>query len=77
MICGLTEETKPAHLVKAAMEGVCYQVRDVLEAMALDCGYRLSKLLVDGGMTENNYLMQMQADYCGIPVGRYRFNLNF
>lgn len=69
MICGLTEETKPAHLVKAALEAVCYQVRDVLEAMALDCGYQLSKLLVDGGMTNNDYLMQMQADYCGIPVG--------
>lgn len=70
VICGLTEETKPGHLVKAALEAVCYQVRDVLEAMSLDCDHPLSKLLVDGGMTSNDYLMQMQADYCGIPVGQ-------
>lgn len=37
--------------------------------MTLDCGYPQSKLLVDGGMTANDYLMQIQADYCGIPVG--------
>ncbi|ENN79747.1 glycerol kinase isoform X2 [Dendroctonus ponderosae] len=70
VICGLTEETKPGHLVKAALEGVCYQVRDVLEAMSRDCGIPLKQLLVDGGMTINDYLMQMQADYCGIPVVR-------
>jgi glycerol kinase len=70
VICGLTEETKPEHVVKAALEAVCHQVRDILEAMALDCGYSLSKLLVDGGMTANDFLMQMQADYCGIPVVR-------
>lgn len=55
--------------MKAALEGVCYQVRDVLEAMSLDCGIPLRKLLVDGGMTVNDHLMQMQADYTGIPVG--------
>lgn len=70
VICGLTEETKPGHLVKAALEAVCFQVRDVLEAMSMDCRYPLQKLLVDGGMTVNDYLMQMQADYCGIPVVR-------
>nr|XP_023027859.1 glycerol kinase-like isoform X1 [Leptinotarsa decemlineata] len=70
VICGLTEETKPGHLIKAALESVCFQVRDVLEAMTLDCGNPLTKLLVDGGMTVNDYLMQMQADYYGIPVVR-------
>ncbi|KAJ8919995.1 hypothetical protein NQ315_006525 [Exocentrus adspersus] len=70
VMCGLTEETKPGHVVKAALEAVCFQVRDVLEAMALDCGIALTKLLVDGGMTANDYLMQLQADYCGIPVVR-------
>ncbi|CAH0545806.1 unnamed protein product [Brassicogethes aeneus] len=70
VICGLTEETKPGHLIKAALEGICFQVRDVLEAMTLDCGYPLHTMLVDGGMTANDYLMQMQADYCGIPVVR-------
>lgn len=69
VICGLTEETKPNHLIKAALEAVSFQTRDILEAMSLDCGYAQCKLLVDGGMTANNYLMQIQADYCGIPVG--------
>lgn len=66
----MTEETKPGHLVKAALEAVCFQVRDVLEAMTLDCSMPLNKLLVDGGMTVNDYLMQMQSDYTGIPVGK-------
>ncbi|KAF5298514.1 hypothetical protein FQR65_LT00056 [Abscondita terminalis] len=70
VICGLTEETKPGHIIKATLEAVAFQTRDILEAMALDCGFPLSKLLVDGGMTANNYLMQIQADYCGIPVVR-------
>uniref|UniRef100_A0A1Y1KDG7 Probable glycerol kinase n=1 Tax=Photinus pyralis TaxID=7054 RepID=A0A1Y1KDG7_PHOPY len=70
VIVGLTDETKPGHIVKAALEAVAFQTRDILEAMGLDCGYPLSKLLVDGGMTANNYLMQIQADYCGIPVVR-------
>ncbi|KAJ8971722.1 hypothetical protein NQ317_000268 [Molorchus minor] len=70
VLCGLTEETKPGHIVKAALEAVCYQVRDVLESILLDCDFPLTKLLVDGGMTSNDYLMQMQADYCGIPVVR-------
>ncbi|KAI4470002.1 sugar kinase [Holotrichia oblita] len=70
VICGLTEETKPGHIVRGALESVAFQVRDILEAMALDCGYPLQKLLVDGGMTANNFLMQIQADYCGIPVVR-------
>lgn len=70
VVCGLTEETKPGHLVRAALESVCYQIRDILEAMTLDCGYPLTKLLVDGGMTANDLLMQLQADLCGIPVVR-------
>lgn len=69
VICGLTEETRPEHFVKAALEAVAFQTRDILEAMALDCGFAQSKLLVDGGMTANDYLMQIQTDYCGIPVG--------
>jgi glycerol kinase len=70
VICGLTEETTKEHIVKAAMEAVCFQTRDILEAMNQDCGIPLQKLLVDGGMTANNYIMQLQADLCGIPVGK-------
>lgn len=70
VICGLTEETSKQHIVKAAMEAVCFQTRDILEAMNRDCGISLQKLLVDGGMTVNSYIMQLQADLCGIPVVR-------
>lgn len=56
------------------MQAVCFQTRDILEAMKEDTGLTLSKLLVDGAMTTNNLLMQMQADICGIPVGKYKFS---
>lgn len=70
IICGLSEDTNQGHIVRAALEAVCFQTRDILEAMNRDCGIPLTKLLVDGGMTVNNYAMQMQADLCGIPVGK-------
>ncbi|XP_046627244.1 glycerol kinase-like isoform X1 [Neodiprion virginianus] len=70
VICGITEDTNSGHIVKAALQAVCFQTRDILEAMKKDTGLVLSKLLVDGGMTANNLLMQMQADICGIPVVR-------
>ncbi|CAK9813819.1 Glycerol kinase 3 [Anthophora plagiata] len=70
VICGITEDTNTTHIVKAALQAVCFQTRDILEAMKEDTGLVLSKLLVDGAMTNNNLLMQMQADICGIPVVR-------
>ncbi|XP_066584438.1 glycerol kinase 3-like isoform X1 [Prorops nasuta] len=70
VICGITEKTTNAHIIKAALQAVCFQVRDILEAMKEDTGLTLSKLLVDGAMTDNSLLMQMQADIYGIPVVR-------
>ncbi|XP_066993555.2 glycerol kinase 3 [Anabrus simplex] len=70
VICGITEETTQQHIIRAALEAVCFQTRDILEAMNKDCGYPLSKLQVDGGMTSNNLLMQLQADLIGIAVMR-------
>jgi len=70
VICGITEETHRSHIMRAAMEAICFQTRDILEAMNKDCGIPLSKLQVDGGMTKNNLLMQLQADLCGTPVVR-------
>ncbi|XP_012275879.1 glycerol kinase [Orussus abietinus] len=70
VICGITENTDRAHIIKAALEAVCFQTRDILESMKKDTGLPLSNLLVDGAMTSNNLLMQMQADICGIPVFR-------
>lgn len=69
-IIGITEDTQRGHIIRATLEAVCYQTRDILEAMNKDCGLPLTKLQVDGGMVANNLLMQLQADLCGIPVGK-------
>ncbi|XP_049886227.1 glycerol kinase [Pectinophora gossypiella] len=73
VICGITEDTNYSHIVKAALEAVCYQVRDILDAMNEDCGIPLQLLKVDGGMTSNALVMQMQADLTGINVTRAGF----
>ncbi|XP_053988406.1 glycerol kinase [Hylaeus volcanicus] len=70
VICGITEDTQDFHIVRAALEAVCFQTRDILEAMVKDSGTKLTTLLVDGGMTVNNLLMQLQADLVGINVVR-------
>uniref|UniRef100_A0A224XMQ6 Probable glycerol kinase n=1 Tax=Panstrongylus lignarius TaxID=156445 RepID=A0A224XMQ6_9HEMI len=70
VICGVTEETTKGHIIRAALEATCFQTRDILEAMNKDCGIPLRQLLVDGGMTANDFLMQQQADLVGIPVIR-------
>ncbi|KAK0084831.1 hypothetical protein PV325_006357 [Microctonus aethiopoides] len=70
VICGITPDITSAHIIKAALQAVCFQIRDILEAIGKDTGLTLAKLLVDGAMTNNNLLMQMQADICGIPVVR-------
>jgi len=61
---------RPAHLARAALEAACYQSRDVIEAMQADCGHTFPDLRVDGGMTRNDFLLQLQADLLGIPVHR-------
>ncbi|XP_003394582.1 glycerol kinase [Bombus affinis] len=70
VICGITEDTQQYHIVRAALEAVCFQTRDILEAMIKDSGTKLTTLQVDGGMTVNNLLMQLQADLTGINVVR-------
>jgi glycerol kinase len=69
-IVGLTRYIDRAHIVRATLEAICYQTRDVLEAMRADSGIELSTLKVDGGATVNNFLMQLQADVLGVPVVR-------
>jgi glycerol kinase len=69
-ILGLTRGTGRAHLARAALEATCYQTRDVLEAMRADSGLEIAELRVDGGMTVNNGLLQMQADILGTTVVR-------
>jgi glycerol kinase len=70
VIVGLTRYVNKAHLVRATLESICYQTRDVLEAMRADSGIELDTLKVDGGATVNNFLMQLQADIVGVPVVR-------
>ncbi|KAG8193363.1 hypothetical protein JTE90_022991 [Oedothorax gibbosus] len=67
-ICGLTQFSNSAHVARAAIEAVCFQTCEIADAMNLDSGYPLERLLVDGGMTSNSLLMQIQADFLGIPV---------
>jgi glycerol kinase len=69
-IIGLTRGTTSAHIARAAVEGIAYQVADVLLAMRADSGIKLAELRVDGGACSNNALMQFQADILGIPVVR-------
>ncbi|MBV9470739.1 MAG: glycerol kinase GlpK [Abitibacteriaceae bacterium] len=67
-IVGLTRGTTRAHLARAALESICYQTRDIVEAMAHDSGIPLKQLRADGGAVANSFLMQFQADILGVPV---------
>src|SRR5262245_10782462 len=67
---GLTRGTTAAHVARAALESIAFQVADLLDAMAADCGIAATELRVDGGAATNNSLMQMQADFLGVPVVR-------
>ncbi len=69
-ILGITRGTTRAHIVRAALEAIAYQTREVLGAAAADAAFRLEDLRVDGGATGNDLLMQFQADILGIPVVR-------
>jgi glycerol kinase len=69
-LVGITRGTTAAHIARAALEGIAYQVADLLDAMHGDAGIRLSELRVDGGAANNNLLMQFQADLLGVPVVR-------
>jgi glycerol kinase len=71
-ILGLTRGTSAAHIARAALESIAYQSADLLNAMRADSRTRLSELRVDGGATQNNLLMQFQADLLGVPVVRPR-----
>jgi glycerol kinase len=69
-IVGLTRFTTNAHLARATLEAICYQSRDVIDAMTADCGVRPSVVKVDGGVSANDLCMQLQADILGVPVSR-------
>lgn len=69
-ITGLTRGSNRCHIIRAALESVAYQTRDVLEAMQQDSDITLKELKVDGGAVANNFLMQFQSDILGVPVSR-------
>ncbi len=72
VIAGLTRFATAGHIARAALEASAYQVLDVVEAMQQDCGFPIRTLRVDGGMVNNELLMQFQADLLGVPVTRPR-----
>lgn len=67
-IVGITRGTTRAHLVRAALESMCYQTCDVVKAMERDSGIPLKDLRADGGAVVNSFLMQFQADILGVPL---------
>ena len=67
---GLTRGTSRAHIARAALEAIALQSADVFTAMSQDAGFAIEELRVDGGASGNNLLMQMQADFSGVPVVR-------
>jgi glycerol kinase len=69
-LVGLTRGTNQAHIARAALEGIAYQVADIVKAMEADAGLKLKQLRVDGGASLNGLLMQFQSDLLRVPVIR-------
>jgi len=67
-IVGLTPQTTKAHIIRAALEGIAYRIRDVLDLMQADADIKLATLHADGGMVSNRFLMQYVADLCRVTV---------
>ena len=72
LIAGLTRGTTRAHIARATLEGIAHAQADILEAMEADMGAPLADLRVDGGAAANDWLMQLQADFAGVPLARPR-----
>ena len=70
IMSGLTRATGVAHIVRAALEAIAYQTRELVEAMEADSGAPVTELRADGGAAANDFLMQFQADILGKPVVR-------
>ncbi|TDM12949.1 glycerol kinase GlpK [Macrococcus bovicus] len=73
-VFGLTRGTEKEHFIRATLESLAYQTRDVLDAMEKDSGIQLKGLRVDGGAVKNNFLMQFQSDLLNVPVQRPEVN---
>ncbi|MEH7222745.1 glycerol kinase GlpK [Bacillus sp. JJ1566] len=73
-VFGLTRGTSKEHFIRATLESLAYQTKDVLTAMEADSGISLKKLRVDGGAVKNNFLMDFQCGILGVPVERPEIN---
>ncbi|UYV67246.1 GK [Cordylochernes scorpioides] len=72
-ICGLTQFSTRNHIVRATLEAISYQTKEIINAMNLDSGTNLTRLNVDGGMSVNHLFLQIQADILGIPIVKPQF----
>jgi len=70
MITGLTRGTNYKHIIRASLESIAFQVNDLLECLSNDIGSNITKLKVDGGATENNFLMQFQSDISNVNINK-------
>ena len=70
LICGLTRGTNQNHIIRAALEGIAFQVKNVIDGVEKDLNYSLNELLVDGGATKNEFLMQFQSDILRIKINK-------
>jgi glycerol kinase len=70
LICGMTRGSGKAHVVRAALEAIAYQVKDLVDLMTRESGITIAELRVDGGPVKNNFLMQFQADMLGTKINR-------
>ncbi len=70
LICGLTRGTSQNHIIRAALESIAFQVKDLIDGIQKDLNSDLVELMVDGGVTENNFLMQFQADILGMKINK-------
>lgn len=77
IICGLTSFTKRHHIIRAALEAICFQTNDILMAIESSIGTKLRKLNVDGPVASNNLLMQLQADLSGLSVCKLNQTIEF
>ena len=70
LICGITRGTNKSHLIRAALESIAFQVKDLIDGIQNDLSMPLTELKVDGGATNNSFLMQFQADILGLDINK-------
>jgi glycerol kinase len=72
-IVGITFDTKKEHIIRAALESIAYQIKDVVDLMTKEAKIEIKEIKVDGGPTQNKFLMQFQSDMLGVPVFKSEF----